>query len=70
MSYFELLLHVSFFLPFFLDEMKMDHVFHETGRNRQMANQIAYRTFAAKGVDDDVFPAGPKVCIYLTLSSP
>lgn len=54
----------------FLDERKMDHVFHETGRNRQMANQIAYRTFAAKGVDDDAFPAGPKVCQYRTLFSP
>ncbi|XP_073258533.1 uncharacterized protein [Porites lutea] len=42
------------------DERKMDHVFHETVRNRQMANQIAYRTFAAKGVDDGAFPAGPK----------
>ena len=58
------------FLDFFSDERKMDHVFHETERNRQMANQIAYSAFAAKGVDDDAFPAGPKVCLYLTLFSP
>ena len=42
----------------------MDHVLQETERNRQMANQIAYRTFAAKGVDDDAFPTGPKVYLY------
>lgn len=48
----------------FLDERKMDHVLQETERNRQMANQIAYRTFAAKGVDDDAFPTGPKVYLY------
>ncbi|CAH3165027.1 unnamed protein product, partial [Porites evermanni] len=42
------------------DETKMDHVLQETERNRQMANQIAYRTFAANGVNDGVFPTGPK----------
>ena len=43
----------------------MDHVLQETERNRQMANQIAYRTFAANGVNDGVFPTGPKVCVHL-----
>ena len=43
----------------------MDHVLQETERNRQMANQIAYRTFAANGVNDGVFPTGPKVCVLL-----
>ena len=64
------MLYVSFFLEFFSDERKMDHVLQETERNRQMANQIAYTTFAAKGVNDDAFPTGPKVCLYLTVFSP
>ena len=64
------MLYVSFFLEFFLDERKMDHVLQEIERNRQMANQIAYTTFAAKGVNDDAFPTGPKVCLYLTVFSP
>ena len=54
----------AIFLELFLDERKMDHVLQETERNRQMANQIAYRTFAAKGVDDGGFPTGPKVYLY------
>ena len=54
----------AIFLELVLDERKMDHVLQETERNRQMANQIAYRTFAAKGVDDDAFPTGPKVYLY------
>ena len=64
------MLYVSFFLEFFSDERKMDHVLQETERNRQMANQIAYTTFAAKGVNDDAFPTGSKVCLYLTVFSP
>ncbi|CAH3032231.1 unnamed protein product, partial [Porites lobata] len=47
------------------DERKMDYVLQETQRNRQLANhivgnQIAYRTFAANGVNDGVFTTGPK----------
>ena len=48
----------------------MDHALQEIERNRQMANQIAYTTFSAKGVNDDAFPTGPKVCLYLTVFSP
>ena len=52
------------------DERKMDYVLQETQRNRQLANhivgnQIAYRTFAANGVNDGVFTTGPKVCVHL-----
>ena len=48
----------------------MDYVLQETQRNRQLANhivgnQIAYRTFAANGVNDGVFTTGPKVCVHL-----
>ena len=39
----------------------MDHVLQETERNRQMANQIAYRTFTAHGFEEGIFPTGPKV---------
>ncbi|XP_078372504.1 uncharacterized protein LOC144656151 isoform X2 [Oculina patagonica] len=42
------------------DERKMDHVLQETERNRQMANQIAHRTFTTHGFDDGAFPTGPK----------
>jgi len=42
------------------DERKMDHVLQETERNRQMANQIAHRTFTPHGVDEGIFPTGPK----------
>ena len=43
----------------------MDYVLQETERNRQMVNQIAYKTFAASGVNDSIFPAGPEVCFHL-----
>ena len=39
----------------------MDHVLQETERNRQMANQIAHRTFTARGFEEGIFPTGPKV---------
>ncbi|XP_078372507.1 uncharacterized protein LOC144656151 isoform X5 [Oculina patagonica] len=42
------------------DERKMDHVLQETERNRQMANQIAHRTFTTHAFDDGAFPTGPK----------
>jgi len=42
----------------------MDYVLQETERNRQMVNQIAYKTFAASGVNDSIFPAGPEVCFH------
>lgn len=43
------------------DERKMDHVLQETERNRQMANQIAHRTFTTHAFDDGAFPTGPQV---------
>lgn len=48
---------------YYSDERKMDHVLQETERNRQMANQIAYRTFTAHGLDEGMFPTGPKVLL-------
>ena len=45
----------------------MDYVLQETERNRQMVNQIAYKTFAATGVNDSIFPAGPEVCFHLIM---
>ena len=45
----------------------MDYVLQETERNRQMVNQIAYKTFAASGVNDSIFPAGPEVCFHLMM---
>ncbi|CAH3186206.1 unnamed protein product, partial [Porites lobata] len=42
------------------DERKMDFVLQELERNRQMVNQIAYKTFAASGINGSIFPTGPK----------
>ena len=45
-----------------LDERKLDRVLLETERNRQMANQIAQRTFTAShSSDKNVLPTGPQV---------
>ena len=47
---------------FSLDERKMDRVLLETERNRQMANQIARKTFTAShSSDKSVLPTGPQV---------
>ena len=44
------------------DERKLDRVLLETERNRQMANQIAQRTFTAShSLDKNVLPTGPQV---------
>ena len=49
------------FLPF-IEERKLDRVLLETERNRQMANQIAQRTFTAyHSLDKNVLPTGPQV---------
>ena len=46
----------------FIDERKLDRVLLETERNRQMANQIAQRTFTAShSSDKNVLPTGPQV---------
>ena len=45
----------------------MDYVLQETERNRQMVNQIAYKTFGGSGVNDAIFPAGPEVCFHLIM---
>ena len=50
------------FLSLNLDERKLDRVLLETERNRQMANQIAQRTFTASHCSDkNVLPTGPQV---------
>ena len=44
------------------DERKLDRVLVETERNRQMANQIAHRTFTASHTSDrSILPTGPQV---------
>ena len=45
----------------------MDFVLQELERNRQMVNQIAYKTFAASGINGSIFPAGPEVCFHLIM---
>ena len=46
----------------FIDERKLDRVLLETERNRQMANQIAQRTFTASySSEKNVLPTGPQV---------
>lgn len=54
-----------------LDERKLDRVLLETERNRQMANQIAQRTFTAShSSDKNVLPTGPQVVLrYVTTLS-
>lgn len=44
----------------------MDRVLQETAKSRQMANHIAYTTFAAHGVNNGIFPTGPEVCLHYT----
>ena len=44
----------------------MDHVLQETAKSRQMANHIAYTTFAAHGGNNGIFPTGPQVCLHYT----
>ncbi|XP_020629330.1 short transient receptor potential channel 2-like [Orbicella faveolata] len=53
------------------DERKLDRVLLETERNRQMANQIAQRTFTAShSSDKNVLPTGPQVVLrYVTTLS-
>ncbi|KAJ7393955.1 hypothetical protein OS493_003624 [Desmophyllum pertusum] len=41
------------------DDRKMDQVIQETERNRQMANQIAHRTFTTHAYDEGILPTGP-----------
>ncbi|KAJ7393952.1 hypothetical protein OS493_003621 [Desmophyllum pertusum] len=41
------------------DDRKMDQVIQETERNRQMANQIAHRTFTTHAFDEGMLPTGP-----------
>ena len=49
-------------LSYLVDERKLDRVLLETERNRQMANQIAQRTFTAShSSDKNVLPTGPQV---------
>ena len=55
------------FVLCYLDERKMDFVLQELERNRQMVNQIAYKTFAASGINGSIFPAGPEVCFHLIM---
>ncbi|CAH3032253.1 unnamed protein product, partial [Porites lobata] len=50
--------HLRLFI--FTNERKMDFVLQELERNRQMVNQIAYKTFAASGINGSIFPTGPK----------
>ena len=45
----------------------MDFVLQELERNRQMVNQIAYKTFAASGINGSIFAAGPEVCFHLIM---
>ena len=45
----------------------MDFVLQELERNRQMVNQIAYKTFAASGINGSIFPAGSEVCFHLIM---
>ena len=45
----------------------MDRVLRETERNRQLANQIAYRAFTAHGVNDGKSLSGSEVCFHLTM---
>ena len=47
----------------------MDHVLQETEKSRQMANHIAYTTFAAHGVNNGIFPIGQEVCLHNTSTS-
>ena len=42
----------------------MDLVLQETEKSRQMANHIAYTTFAAHGVNNGNLPIGPEVCLH------
>ena len=47
---------------FFIEERKLDRVLLETERNRQMANQIAQKTFTAShSSGKNVLPTGPQV---------
>lgn len=39
----------------------MDQVVEETERNRQMANQIAERTFTTQASEQAMLPIGPNV---------
>ena len=61
---------LTFLIFWYKDETKMDHVLQQTEKSRQMANHIAYTTFAAHGVNNGIFPVGPEVCLHNTPSRP
>lgn len=46
---------------FCLDESKVDNVFLETEKNRQMVSQILQRTFNSQACEQGNLPVGPRV---------